>query len=112
MPPKALASIRSSWPAPRGRGTATGRAVLDRRIAHIPDVREDREYAVGAVAAAATFRGIIAVPMLREGVPIGVITVLRPRPGAFSPSQIALLETFADQPEIAIQDVQPVSHLR
>src|SRR5262249_13688551 len=79
--PVAVAAVERAWPGPATRGSAVGRAVIDRGVAHIPDAREDAEYALGEQAAAADFRSMVAVPMLREGQPIGGISVLRARPG-------------------------------
>src|SRR5262249_10817853 len=75
-------------------------------VAHIPDVLADPDYEHGAVAQVATFRSVVAVPMLRDGAPIGTITLNRSHAGPFSSRQIALLETFADQAVIAIENVQ------
>jgi GAF domain-containing protein len=61
---------------------------------------------MGEIALAATFRSTIAVPVLRDGAPIGVITVLRPKPGPFPDSQLTLLQTFAAQAVIAIDNVR------
>jgi len=98
--------LRRAWPLPPTRGTVAGRAVLARSIAQIPDVHADPDYEMGAIAQAATFRSTVAVPMLRDAAPIGVITVLRPKPGPFSDSQLTLLETFAAQAVIAIDNVR------
>src|SRR5262249_7243542 len=85
---------------------ATGRAILTGRPVHIPDVREDFDYTLDALRDAAELRSVLSVPMIRDGNPIGTITVasgVTSRP--FSDTQIALLKTFADQAVIAIENV-------
>jgi GAF domain-containing protein len=79
-----------------GRGTLTGRTVLERKIIHIPDVLADPEYTSEAPRIA-KFRTMLGVPLLREGVPIGVIVLTREAMRPFTDKQIELVTTFADQ---------------
>ena len=76
------------------------------RSIHIPDVEADTDYTRGALAKAATASdSVVAVPMLRDGIPIGALAVRAPA-RAFSDRQIELLQTFADQAVIAIENVR------
>ena len=104
--PAALAAAGAAWPAPPTRGSAAGRAILERGVAHIPDAQADPDYTLTALASVATLRGALAVPMMREGQPVGIISVARSQVGHFTARQIALLQTFADQAVIAIQNVR------
>src|SRR6266566_2784154 len=99
-------SLRRVYPMRPGRGAAGARAILTRAVVHIPDLREDPEYALRDLVQALDFRSVLAVPMLREGKPIGTINVHKGDPEPFSESQIALLQTFAAQAVIAIENVR------
>jgi signal transduction histidine kinase len=110
--PEAVAVVRQSYPMPPSRGGATARAVLSRSIVYIPDIREDHEYRLEALARAADYLSVVAVPMMLEGKPIGIITVTGAQAGAFSPRQIELLQTFADQAVIAVENVRLFTELQ
>ncbi|HET9538570.1 MAG TPA: GAF domain-containing protein, partial [Mesorhizobium sp.] len=87
------------------RSNAGGRSVLDRAIVHIPDVLADPEYS-REFALAGGWRAVLAVPLLRDGKPVGAVTAGKAEPAPFSDAQIQLLKTFADQALIAIENVQ------
>ena len=87
------------------RSHAGGRAILDRAIIHIHDVLADTEYS-RELALAGGWRAVLAVPLLRDGISVGALTVAKPEPKPFSDRQIQLLNTFADQALIAIDNVQ------
>ena len=106
LSPEGIESLRRVFPMPLGRGSVATRAVLTRDIVYISDIREDPEFRLQAVAQAVDFRSLLAVPMLHEGTPIGAISVAGAKPAAFSQRQIDLLQTFADQAVIAIENVR------
>ena len=93
-------------PIPLKRGSLTGRTALERKIVHIPDVLEDQEYTWTKSIELAQFRTMLGVPLLREGLPIGVIALLRRTVRPFTDHQIELVTTFADQAVIAIENVR------
>jgi GAF domain-containing protein len=88
------------------KGSATGRALLEHRTVHIADVQEDPDYTFAEAKKLGGFRTIIAVPMLREGVPIGVLSLTRIKRQPFTQKQIELVTTFTDQAAIAIENVR------
>ena len=96
-----------SHPLASGRGSVVGRAVMEGRTIQIPDVLEDPDYQMTEVAKLAGFRTILGIPLMREGVPIGVITLQRRgMQQPFSDKQIELVTTFADQAVIAIENAR------
>jgi len=88
-------------------GSVHGRVLLESRIIHIPDVLVDPSYTwADVVKKSGDYRTILGVPLLRQGVPIGVLTLARSEVRAFNDKQIELVQTFADQAVIAIENVR------
>jgi GAF domain-containing protein len=108
LTPEGLEAFQRVLPRPAGDDTAAGRAILHRGVVQIPDVLVDPAYGPLPLnlAQTVTYRSIVAMPMLRDGDPIGVIAVPRAQVGTFPASQIGLLETFARQAVIAIENVR------
>jgi signal transduction histidine kinase/CheY-like chemotaxis protein len=94
-----------------GRGTLVGKVALERRIVHIPDVLTDPDYSNPELQRLGGFRTLLGVPMMREGVPIGVLRLYREEVDPFSERQIELVSTFAAQGAIAIANVELLREL-
>src|SRR5262249_8146726 len=93
-------------PIAPGRGTGTGRAVLEGKTIHIPDVLADSEYTFLEGQKVGEYRTSLYVPLMREGAAIGVLVIARRAVRPFTDQQIELAETFADQAGIAIENVR------
>src|SRR5262249_12797469 len=101
----ALKEYMERIPIRAGRGSAIGRALLERAPIQIPDVQTDPDYQLAAPKIS-DYHTIIAVPLMREGTPIGVFAMARRSVRPFTEKQIDLAATFADQAVIAIENVR------
>jgi signal transduction histidine kinase len=105
-------ALRRFYPRTLTRDSATTQAILTGAVADIPDVRQYPEYGMHDLAAKGGFRSVVAVPMRREERTIGTISVTGAEPAMFTDRQIAMLQTFADQAVIAIENTRLFNELQ
>jgi signal transduction histidine kinase len=103
---------RRVYPMAPSRESVAGRCVVSATVEQIPDVDADRDYGFGAVARALGSHSVVGVPMMRDGVPIGAIVMVRAQSGYFPDRQIDLLKIFASQAVIAVENVRLFQELQ
>jgi GAF domain-containing protein len=89
-----------------GRGSAVGRAAIERRTVHIPDVLAEPDYELAEAQKRGGYRTLLVIPMLREAVLVGAFALCRNEVQPFTDKQVELVTTFADQAVIAIENVR------
>jgi transcriptional regulator with GAF, ATPase, and Fis domain len=99
-------AYRRSHPMVPSRETPSGRAALTGQIDHVPDLLVDPEFKHAFLVKLGDYRATLNVPLVRDGVTVGVLSLGRPTPGPFTPRQIELAKTFADQAVIAIENTR------
>src|SRR5262249_26048719 len=105
-------ALRESYPRRVDTTSLTGRAAAEMRVVHVPDFEDPAApVSLTRFMKALGFRCQLSVPILRVGEPIGVLSLRPPAPGPFSDAQIELVQTFADQAVIAIENARLLSEL-
>src|SRR5206468_8369754 len=99
-------------PMPNDADSVSGRAMLERRTIHIPDLQAEAAMYPTSATFLPTVAALVATPLLREGEPIGAIVLRRDQPAPFSERQISLVETFAAQAALAIENVRLFSETK
>ncbi|HJZ19588.1 MAG TPA: cache domain-containing protein, partial [Bradyrhizobium sp.] len=102
----AFVDFMNANPIKPGRDTITGRVFMEGKPAHVPDVQLDPEYNFGQAPQIGRYRAVLAVPLMRDGAVEGVLLLGRSDPGPFSERQVELVQTFADQAVIAIENAR------
>jgi len=105
VPPEYMAQMVNERRSP-DRGTIIGRTALERKTVHVADVLQDSEYTASDMQRVAGYRSMLGVPLMRDGFPIGVFALTRNEVRPFTDRQIQLVETFAKQAVIAIENVR------
>ncbi|MFC7697309.1 GAF domain-containing protein [Bradyrhizobium sp. GCM10028915] len=104
--------LRRSQPLAPSRDTPSGRAALSGQIDHVPDLLKDPDFKRHDLASLGDYRATLNVPLVREGITIGVLSLARPEPGPFTQRQIDIVQSFADQAVIAIENVRLFEQLQ
>ena len=110
--PREFREFHESHPIVPGRGTSVGRMALEGKAVQIADVLSDPEYTFTEAQKLGQGRATLAVPLLREANPVGALALQRTEPRAYSGKQIELVETFADQAVIALENARLLNELR
>jgi signal transduction histidine kinase/uncharacterized membrane protein len=111
IPPDYIDAMRAA-PLKAGRGSVAGRVLLGRQTVHIHNVLDDPDFVLLDIQRAQGLRTALGVPLMREGAPIGVLFLSRKQVRPFTDKQIELVNTFADQAVIAIENVRLLNEIQ